>query len=118
MDILFAFIFTITGCHVVHENKGYPFLQKMYGWMFSLPFQDQRGHDDALKNLSNNISSELPNFNGNQNHENLRHIPLFFSIKVKVLCKSFKMQDVKDPVCINLWVSWYANMYGACMVLL
>jgi hypothetical protein len=25
--------------------------------------------------LSNNISNELPNFNYNQNHENLRHIP-------------------------------------------
>jgi hypothetical protein len=75
MDILFAFILTIMRCHVIHENKGYPLLQKRYGWMFCLPFQDQRGHDDALKSLSNNISSELPNFNDNQNHENLRHIP-------------------------------------------
>jgi hypothetical protein len=44
MDILFAFILTIMGCHVAHENKGYPLLQKRYGWMFCLPFQDQRGH--------------------------------------------------------------------------
>lgn len=64
----------VIGCNVIHDHKRYPFLQKRYGWMFFLPFQDQRGRDDALKSLSSNINSELPNFNDNKNHENLRHI--------------------------------------------